>query len=254
VKPLLIIGLASAGLAALALAGRSAAAKPAGPGPTTPGFKAACPPETLVLGIDVSSYQHPGGATIDWSEVAKSRRFAFIKATEGNDGANPHYQSDASESRAAGMLVGAYHFLTYGSTGEEQAVHFLETIGSIEARDLPPMLDVEATSPKVAPEKRVEIMRAWLELVERATGRKPIIYCGAWYWSGYLGSPTGFDAHPLAWAAYTKTCPNIPADFPGLAFWQYLGDKGRTPGIRGGCDQQQFYGSETELLALTGAT
>jgi len=36
-----------------------------------------------ITGPDVASYQHPGGASIDWSQVKNSgRNFAFVKATE----------------------------------------------------------------------------------------------------------------------------------------------------------------------------
>ena len=42
------------------------------------------------VGPDVASYQHPGGAAIDWAQVAASgQTFAIVKATElysGSDG------------------------------------------------------------------------------------------------------------------------------------------------------------------------
>jgi GH25 family lysozyme M1 (1,4-beta-N-acetylmuramidase) len=213
-------------------------------------LKEACPPADVVLGIDIASYQH--GAPIDWAQVAAARRFVIIKATEGTSYTNSYYADDSTQARAHGMIVGSYHFLRYTSTGAAQAQHFLDAVGgTVPAGDLPAMLDVENTGDSATAAQRVTIMGDWLDAVESATGRTPMIYSGAWYWAGsYLGTPTGFSDHPLVWAAYTTACPQIPNDFPGLAMWQYLGDTGSTPGISGACDQDQFYGTEADLLAL----
>jgi GH25 family lysozyme M1 (1,4-beta-N-acetylmuramidase) len=214
-------------------------------------LKPACPPTDVVLGIDIASYQH--GAAIDWTQVAAARRFVIIKATEGTTYTNSYYADDSTQARAHGMIVGAYHFLRYTATGAAQAQHFLDAIGgTVPTGDLPAMLDVENTGDSATAAQRVTIMRDWLDAVETATGRKPMIYSGAWYWGPYLGTPTGFSDHPLVWAAYTTACPQIPDDFPGLAMWQYKGDTGVTPGISGACDQDQFYGTEADLLALAG--
>ncbi len=58
----------------------------------------------------------------------------------------------------------------------------------------------------------------------------------------------------MVWAAYVSGCPSVPDDFPGLTMWQYLGGDGVTPGISAACDQDMFYGSESELLALANNT
>jgi lysozyme len=213
----------------------------------------ACPPTDVVLGIDIASYQHPSGAAIDWATVAANRRFVIIKATEGTGYTNSYYADDSTQARAHGMIVGAYHFLNFDATGAAQAQHFLSALGgTVPDGDLPPMLDVEDTASGYTAAERVNIMRDWLDTVEAAIGRKPMIYSGAWYWAGsYLGTPTGFNDHPLAWAAYTgSTCPQIPDDFTALTIWQYLGGGGSTPGISGACDQDKFYGTEADLLAL----
>jgi len=215
-------------------------------------LKSACEPSDVVLGIDIASYQHPNGATIDWSSVAASRRFVIVKASESTGYTNPYYTDDATSARASGMIAGAYHYLRYSTSGSAQAAHFLDAVGgNIPDGDLPPMLDVEDTKDSATAAQRVQIMKDWLDTVEQATGRKPMIYSGAWYWGPYLGSPTGFSEHPLVWAAYTSSCPQIPDDFPGLTIWQYLGGGGTTPGIGAACDQDEFYGTDAELVALT---
>jgi len=61
--------------------------------------------------IDVSSWQHPGGAPIDFAEV-KSQGFAgvIVKATQGTDYTNPYFAGDVAGAHGAGLLVGAYHY------------------------------------------------------------------------------------------------------------------------------------------------
>jgi MYXO-CTERM domain-containing protein len=206
----------------------------------------ACPPTSTVPGIDIASYQHPNGAAIDWPTVAISKRFVIIKATEGTTYTNPYYSDDASKARAAGLVVSAYHYLRYTSTGAAQADHFLSQIGgSVGVHDLPPMLDVEEVNDSSTVSQRVSIMRDWLDTIQAATGRVPMIYSGAWYWasSAWLGTPTGFSDHPLVWSDYTTAaghCPSIPNDFPKLTIWQFSGS-GTTTGIIGDCDQDELY-------------
>lgn len=206
----------------------------------------ACPPSESVLGIDISSYQHDDGP-IDWATVAKNRAFVIIKATEGTTYKNSYYAADIAAARANGMIAGAYHFLRFNRDGAAQADHFLASIGGTVPRgDLPPMVDVE----DIDNNPDVSILTTWIDRVEQVTGRKPMIYSGNWYWSGYLGNPLGFGDHPIAWSSYTSACPTIPDDFSSLTIWQYLGDTGTTPGIQGACDQDKFYGSTADLLKL----
>lgn len=213
--------------------------------------KEACPPDNPVLGIDIASYQHPNGASIDWAQVAAARRFVIVKATEGTGYTNPYYTDDAAQARAAGMYVGAYHWLHYTTSGTAQADHFLDAIGgSVPDGDLPPMLDVEETGDSATAAQRVTHMQDWLARVESVTGRRPMIYSGSWYWDGYLGSPQDYNDYPFCWAAYVDGCPLVPDYFPQLRMWQYLGGEGSTPGINAACDQDMFYGSEADLAAF----
>jgi len=49
-------------------------------------------PAGASTGIDVSNYQHPNGAAINWAAVkASGQSFVFVKATEGVNGATPAY-------------------------------------------------------------------------------------------------------------------------------------------------------------------
>jgi lysozyme len=248
-------------LALVALAWFAFGCGPAGPddsetlGESDEALVAACPPPQTVLGIDIASYQHPGGAGIDWSAVAANRRFVIVKATEGTGYVNPYYADDVKQARAHGMVAGAYHFLRYSSSGAAQAQHFLAHFGGMKPGDLPPMLDVEDTNDAASPGQRAAIMKEWLDTVEAAVGRKPMIYSGSWYWGPYVGGPSGYGGvYPTAWAAYVSGCPKVPDDFPSINIWQYQGGGGKTPGIAADVDQDMFYGSEADLMAFVNAT
>jgi len=69
------------------------------------------PPAAAARGIDVPSFQHPGGVRIVWSSVARAGyRFAFIKATEGSYYVNPYLRADVAAAELRGPLAAAYHF------------------------------------------------------------------------------------------------------------------------------------------------
>jgi hypothetical protein len=69
-------------------------------------------PAALSEGIDVSHWQ----GSVDWDRVrAAGKRFVFLKSSESTDYVDPTYASNRSEARAAGLLVGAYHFAQPGT-------------------------------------------------------------------------------------------------------------------------------------------
>src|SRR2546423_11084013 len=92
-----------------------------------------------VRGIDVSHHQ----GKIDWSGVkASGIQFAYIKATEGADFTDATFAENWTNSNAAGIVRGAYHFFTLGISGQSQAAHFLATVPA-DAGALPPAIDLE---------------------------------------------------------------------------------------------------------------
>ena len=80
-------------------------------------------------GVDVSSWQHPEGKAIDWHSVAGAGySFAIVKATQGSSWVNPWLVRDLDDARAAGLLVGAYHFYELGVNPEAQVDHAIGTL------------------------------------------------------------------------------------------------------------------------------
>lgn len=219
--------------AVLALLGAGACdALPTGPGP------AGGP----LPGIDVSHWQ----GAIDWDAVAAAGvEFAFIKATEGGDYTDPRFAANWAGAGRVGVLRGAYHFFRPQTDARAQAEHFLRTV-PLAPGDLPPVLDVEVTDGRSAQVIAAGV-RTWLEEVERATGRRPIVYTRASFWTAQMGG--GFGAYPLWVAHYGVSAPNVPAGWSGWTFWQHS-DAGRVDGITGAVDLNWFNGDRAEMQAF----
>lgn len=205
-----------------------------------------------IWGVDVSSYQHPGGAGINWVAARKQgAKFAFIKVSEGSSYVNPWGMSDIRAARAAGLYVAPYHFGRPRlplSTAASDARRFAAQIGNVkQAGYLPPVLDLEVTGGLSAAH-----ITAWahsfLATLQAATGRVPVVYSGGWFWRGYMGNPAGFGGYPLWAAQYTPKSigPNLFGSWSYSTFWQYT-DAALVSGIRGRVDASWFHGSQSQL-------
>ncbi len=80
------------------------------------------------------------------------RRFAFIKATQGDYNTQTKFRANWESSHAAGMLRSPYHFFDATIDGVTQANHFLSVLadaGGLQPGDPPPMLDAECPTSSV---------------------------------------------------------------------------------------------------------
>lgn len=198
--------------------------------------------EAMVQGIDVSHFQ----GTIDWAEVAKAgKAFAFIKATDGCGVGDPMFRANWSRARAAGLRRGAYHFFRAQQDAKRQAKHFIATLGD-DRGELPPVLDFESLDDTSA-EEALRGAQRWMELVEEASRRKPILYTGPAFWCASLHESSLLAEYPLWIAHYTVAIqPHVPSAWKRWTFWQHS-EKGLAPGIGGPVDLDRFNGTLTEL-------
>ncbi|MFF1418346.1 glycoside hydrolase family 25 protein [Streptomyces sp. NPDC058280] len=156
-----------------------------------------------IKGIDVSSYQSStyGTAGLD---------FVFVKATEGTSYINPRMTAQAQHARAAGLVVGFYHFLRPGDM-KAQAAYFVEECASIEGDPL--FADWEDTGVSCAEKD------SFLAQVKRLRGdtHRVGLYCGQYFW---LNRDTTSDAGDALWIADYVTAgkPRIKATW---TFHQY---------------------------------
>ena len=159
-------------------------------------------------GVDVASFQHPGGAAINWSQVAASGvGFAAVKATEGDYYQNPYALTDLAGAQAAGLSVVAYAFAIPNGNGSSnspvtQANYLLKYLGSY-ASTVPIMLDIEYNpySGGQCYGLKGANMVAWVAAfdaqIQAKTGRMPIIYTPPTWWDSCTGNSTGFGPDPL---------------------------------------------------------
>jgi uncharacterized protein (TIGR03382 family) len=206
-----------------------------------------CAAGPTVRGIDVSKWQ----GSIDWGAVASSGiEFAFIRISDGQNYIDQRFNENWAGAKNAGILRGAYQFFRPGQDPIAQADLFLDRMGNLNADDLNPVIDVEDTDgqpPSVVADK----VGKWIDRVEAATGRKPIIYTGKYFWQDSVRSDD-FSDYPLWIAQWGPLCPDLPDAWSHWAFFQ-TSATGRVPGISGDVDLDLFNGSYDDLLAFAGA-
>ncbi|THJ69085.1 GH25 family lysozyme [Candidatus Frankia alpina] len=227
--PRRLLSVAALTAATLAMSGTAGVAQGATPSPLWP------------RGVDVASWQHPGGGPIDWNTAHGSGlSFAIIKATEGTNYTNPFFAADRAAATKAGFVVGAYHYARPAqslSTAVEQARHFIAVTGLTRtAGHLAPVLDLEDTG-GLDPRALAAWTRAFLEEVESETGRIPIIYTYRSFWTGKMADTHDFVKYPFWFAIYNdQATPGwLPGGWSKWALWQYTSG-GAVPGIAGNVD------------------
>jgi lysozyme len=197
-------------------------------------------PRTYAIhGIDVSRWQ----GDIDWATArAAGVSFAYIKATEGGDVADPLFRAHWDGAGRAGVRRGAYHYFYFCRPAAEQARWFIRHVPR-DATALPHVLDMEWTpysrtctirpdGDKVRAEARV-----FLDMLEAHYGRRPLIYTTVDFFADTridrLGG-TEFWLRSVAGHPQRK--------YPGAFWriWQYTGT-GIVPGVRGKVDINVFH-------------
>ena len=169
--------------------------------------------DDAIFGIDISHWTTDNcDCRIDWNRVASQKvAFVYIKATEGvsykDKSFDDHWRTLSQHPR---LHRGAYHFLRGDVDIEKQARIFLSKMGKLQPGDLPPAMDLEWDIFKDSTRKRppadgndywsnleadeiIEKALTWLRLVEKETGRIPIIYTSHAWWSDRKISEKKFD-------------------------------------------------------------
>jgi GH25 family lysozyme M1 (1,4-beta-N-acetylmuramidase) len=211
-----------------------------------------------VTGPDVSSWQHPSGAAVDWSAVhAAGHDFSFVKATEGGNYTNAYFGRDWSAVSAAGLYRGAYHYARPSSSAGSaaaQARYFAAVIGDqTQPMTLPPTLDLEESG-GLSPAALVAWTSSFLTTLQSLTDRTPILYTYPYFWRNQMGGSTAFTSYPLWIASYGTSAPPT-LGWPQWTFWQYSSTSTvrGIPGA-GAIDVSRFNGDMSALAALALST
>ncbi|MEI6364839.1 MAG: GH25 family lysozyme [Actinomycetes bacterium] len=225
--------------------------------------------DTVITGVDVSKWDHsattayPAGTPIDWVKVkAAGRSFAIIKASgrtqDLTNYRNPYFANDYKQARAAGLVVGAYHYARPAlplSTATDQARYFISTVQKVgsfrDQKTFPAVLDLETTG-GLGKADLIAWTQQFLDTAQALTGRKPILYSYDYFIRSTLGNTKQFSSYPLWYARYTTTVPTsstIPGGWSQWTMWQYSSTT-TTDGIIGAGDVNRFNGTATALLAF----
>ncbi|MDR9857829.1 glycoside hydrolase family 25 protein [Paenibacillus sp. VCA1] len=205
-------------------------------------------------GIDVSHWQ----GVIDWPAVAAAGiSFAFIKATQNS--MDDKFLANVKGAKAAGLLIGAYHYVDDSVTTPDKARaaaqvfhNAIKAAGGPEVFDLPFVMDYESNKGGLTPAGCTAVAKAFLEEVERLTGRQPMVYT----YPSFISRFSGLKDYPLWIARYSNQAPADAAGWNRWEFWQYSdgtlggelpGGGRKVPGISGPVDLNEFDGTVDEL-------
>ena len=240
-------------------------------------------PNGRILGTDISRYQ----GNVNFAKMyAAGARFVFFKSSDG--GPNAHARAVAyadqwiPQAKAAGLLVGQYHFAQIPNTDDMNTVLAAANAqadlmiarwnahGGYTQGTLPLVLDIEqAGVPKnVTDAEAVAFVKTWLEKVANATGKLPLLYSNPTFLKNHLSADPSLANYPL-WAAnyFDVSNPGVSPKVGCLntvwtgdgcnlrwTFWQYSQTgPGGTFGVSSrGIDLNVFAGSAEELLSLAG--
>lgn len=229
--------------------------------------------------VDLSHHN----ALADWTALRRAGIAAVIhKATEGATFRDKTFRERRDKARAAGLLWGSYHF----SSGMPPAAQVANYLAWADPAD-DELIALDHEPSTAGATMTVFEMVEFVERIEAATGRYPVIYGGHLIreaaaaltgpaegdetaasadrpvtGAGALADGSGEEASaamavlsrcPLWYARYAPAPIGIPTIWPRWTLWQYTDGKAgpephEVPGL-GPLDRDTFNGTETELRA-----
>jgi GH25 family lysozyme M1 (1,4-beta-N-acetylmuramidase) len=198
-------------------------------------------PGGRIHGSDVSRWQHPNGAPIDFvKKYSAGMRFVMIKASDTRDEADAlalkYVIMDRLAAQAAGMYTGFYHYavlpdvktdaevISDAQTQAQKVIWRLEALGGYNERDLPYALDLEnncvrlsgKTCARYLPKAQITLWaKTFLKVLRQKTDRMPILYSYPAFLEGAMVRDDELRQYPL-WLAQYGIDPADPIGQPGL--------------------------------------
>lgn len=191
-------------------------------------------------GVDIANYQ--AGINI---AAMTTTDFVIVKATQGTWYTSPSFVKQYSDAKAAGKLLGIYHYAEGGDYRAE-ADYFLKTIGNRVGEAIL-CLDWEDTdNPTFNSGKDKTWVKNWCDYVAKKTNVKPLVYIQA----SALSRVSGIGDYGLwvaQYANYNRTDYQATPWNEGAyscAIRQYS-SSGRITGYSKNIDLDKFYGDAT---------
>lgn len=209
--------------------------------------------KSFLNGVDIASYQ----SGINPARLSTTD-FVIVKFTQGTSYLNPYADRQYSEAKAAGKLLGAYHYAE-GKDAKAEAQYFVNCLGS-RVGECILALDWEGKQNSAfGTGKDVTWCKTFLDEVFRLTGVRPLIYmsksvCRKYNWSSVAAN------YPL-WCAQYKS--NSTTDYQsspwtdnnGFGAWErdtirQYSSHGRISGYDANIDLDLAYMSAEEWRAM----
>lgn len=197
--------------------------------------------------IDISHFN----GSPDWVRVKAAGILGVIhKATQGAKSIDSTFAAARTAIPAAGLLFGAYHFGTGDEEGSAQAQFFLDTVKP----DASTLCCIDFEPNPSGTSMTLDHLFGWIETVQKATGRAPVVYGGKSLLFTQIGTSTHptLAACPLWVAQYTSAAQpsNIPSQvWSTWTMWQYT-ESGTVDGITGAVDRERFNGTPEHLTSF----
>jgi lysozyme len=230
--------------------------------------------DDAIFGIDVSHYTQDGcKCQINWTTAPTDKVFfVYLKATQSTAFIDATFSPNWKTLQSfPNIRRGAYHFLSGDADPTAQAQHFLSKLGPLQPNDMPPCVDLEwdfrtvkgqqhDTWSDLTPDQIIDRVQTWLNAVEKATGRKPLIYTNAVWWNDRIKDATKFSKfhdYPIWIADYSPSgrgqeVPQVPDKQP-WTIWQFTESGVVTGGaVPGKLDVSIFKGSSTQFAQSFG--
>lgn len=227
---------------------------------------------TPLLGIDVSSHQ----GSIDWAKVkGDGMTFAIVRCVRESGNVDPNYAKNVAAARKAGMVTGAYAFLS-GGMAKSQAKTFIKAVGNPAGMLI--ALDIERPSNKAHAVPTFADVQIFAKAWKAAHPKHPLLlYGSAGSVLGSIGAKGILSQFGRLWLARYRTGHGTAAmafyesiggihanewrkafsGWTGPSFWQFTSQGVHVAGIASKgkprrVDIDAYRGTMDQLLSLTG--
>ncbi len=197
----------------------------------------------MIAGIDLSEKN----GHIHWNLLEGMQfSFAYIKASEGIDCVDSAFGENLKKLSKHGILVGAYHWLQPEMHVGQQVDLFIQTVKDFKGM-LQPAICLETYG--ATQEEMEKNVSAFLILLEKKSGVKPIIYTSIQYWKTYLPKAAWGCNYPLWIDEPGAVWPSQLWPWAGWTFWQYCYES-LLPGVPTTLGLNWFNGSLSSLKKM----
>ena len=204
-----------------------------------------------IIGTDVSHWQ----GNIDFRKMkAAGAQFVFMKSSQAT-WTDQRFVRNWQAAKDAGIFRGAYHFIDWTRTAQQQADHFSNLFAAHGMGDLPPVADFELREGAPSRSLTALFLRVFCERVEANTGRRPIIYTAPYFWREMGNTDAYWRKYDLWLAHYTTAgAPLSTPPWTAWHFWQYTDrGPGATYGVASASiDLNRWHGTLEQLREFAG--